>query len=130
MLITRGIHCTMDTARNWHCLGCRDDLQNRKRIINHYYRSGVQKSIIATEAVDKIRSSVWIIDIDMSVVDIDCRCTGVSNVDIDCRYISIHRQSVLILTINTDDRRFRLPFQPVKSSWKGHETKGHPEPGR
>ena len=33
MLITRGIHCTMAIPRNWHCLGCRNDLQNRKWII-------------------------------------------------------------------------------------------------
>ena len=71
VLITRGIHCSMATPRNWHCLGCRDhdDLQIRKRIIDLNYRSGVQKSIIATEAVDKIRSSVWI-------MDIDCRYVG------------------------------------------------------
>ena len=47
--------------------------------------SGVQKSIIATEVVDKFRASIWIRDIDMSVVDIDYHCIGVANVDIDCQ---------------------------------------------
>ena len=55
LLITRDTPCKMATPRNWHCLGCRDDLKIRKRIIDHYHRSGVQKSIIATEAVEKIQ---------------------------------------------------------------------------
>ena len=28
-VLTTGIQCTMATSRNWHCLGCGDDLQNR-----------------------------------------------------------------------------------------------------
>ena len=43
----------------------------------------------------------------------------IANIDNPCWYRpSIHH----------DDRRFRLPFQPVKRSRKGSETKGHPNP--